>query len=56
MRKLWGTADAVYVSSVLHQFDLERATAAAENLVKLTKGKGSMIVGCQIGYTVPKAK
>lgn len=36
--------------------DLERATAAGENLVKLTKGKGSMIVGCQIGYTVPEAK
>ncbi|KAI9700479.1 MAG: hypothetical protein M1820_006778 [Bogoriella megaspora] len=45
-----GKVDVVYVSQVLHQFDVERQVAAAKNLLAVTRGPGSLIVGAQIGY------
>ncbi|KAF2230653.1 hypothetical protein EV356DRAFT_536248 [Viridothelium virens] len=47
-----GVVDFIYVSQVLHQFDVERGVVAAKNIVGLTRGPGSRIVGAQVGAVV----
>lgn len=47
LRALMGTVDVVSITHVLHQW--EDQAKAVEQLVKLSSGKGAMVVGFQVG-------
>ncbi|KAF7866980.1 uncharacterized protein EAF02_009766 [Botrytis sinoallii] len=51
---LRGQVDIIAVTQVIHQWDWEGQVKAAKQLIRFTKGPGSMIVGNQIGN--PKAQ
>lgn len=49
LRALTGTVDVISITHVLHQWDWKDQVKAVEELVKLSSGKGAVVVGFQVG-------
>ena len=49
IHSLMGKCDVVYISWVLHAWTWEMQVQASKNLVYLSKGPGSIIIGCNTG-------
>lgn len=56
LKQLAGNVDVVYIASFLHLWGWDSQVQACVEIVKMTRGKGSIVLGRQVGNLTPGVK